>query len=80
MGQEKSLLALTEIKSENKYKLGSKTNTGSALYSNFSLLLILLLLLPTLILLFTLDNPLLFYTMSQHSLINYELLAQQQQK
>ena len=76
MKQEKNLLASTEIKSKNKYELESETNTSSNLSSNSSLLSILLLPSLILILLSTSNDPPLLYTMSQHSLINYELLAQ----
>jgi len=70
--QEEGSLTLTEIDSSRKYKLESKTSTGSALslYTSLQPTLPppLSLLLPS------------SYTISQCSQINYKLLAQQQQE
>ena len=73
MEQEEGLLIPTKIKSENEYKLESKTNTGSASFPNS--LPFFILLIPTLSLIP--NNLLPPYTINQYSSINYKLLAQQ---
>jgi len=71
VGQEEGSLTPTEIVSSSEYESESESNTGSTLFPHY---------LP----LFTPSSspstlpPL--YTMSQCGQINYELLAQQQQK
>ena len=76
MRQEKSLLVPTEIELSNQYESEGETNTGSALSLYFSSPFIpppiSLSLLPSLS-----SILLLLYTISQHSSINYKLLAQQ---
>ena len=75
MKQEEGLLISTKIKSDNEYRLESETNTSSALSPYF----LLLLLLPTPISLFTPNNLLLSYIISQHD-VNLKQVVQQQQE
>jgi len=72
MRQEEGPLTPTKIDSSSKYKLEGKTSTGFVLH------LYTLLQLKPLPLLLSLSPS--FHTMSQHSQINYKLLAQQQQE
>ena len=74
MGQKEGPLTSTKIESENKHKLESESNIGSALFSYQSLPSISpppLPLLPS--------TPLPPYTMSQHNL-ELQIVIWQQQK